>query len=80
MKSAFISALCRGNTIGNMNKTQANRTQTAAVAAGYMGEWSSPYVCDPGGTRGDETTLIVASTILSNQTEPGCFVHNSAFL
>lgn len=41
------------NTIGNMNKTQANRTQTAAAAAGYMGEWSPQYVWDSLGTRGD---------------------------
>lgn len=36
MKSAFVSAFVPSNTIGNKNKTQANRTQTAA--AGYMAE------------------------------------------
>lgn len=34
------------NTIGSMNKTQANRTQTAAAAGGCMGKYLSPYVCD----------------------------------
>lgn len=47
------------NSTGNMNKTQANRTQTAA--AGYMGECLSPYVCDSGGKRRDKTPLITAS-------------------
>lgn len=35
MKSAIASAFVPANTIGNKNKTQANRTQTAAaVTAG----------------------------------------------
>lgn len=38
MKSGFVSAFVLANTIGNKNKTQANRTQTAAAAAGYMAE------------------------------------------
>ena len=43
-----------------MNKTQANRTQTAAAAAGYMGECLTPYACDSEGKRGDKTPLIMA--------------------
>lgn len=52
-----------------MNKTQANRTQTAAAAAGYMGECLFPYACDSEGKRGDKTPLIMASTTLSTQNE-----------
>lgn len=58
------------NTIGNMNKTQANRTQTAAAAAaGYMGECFSPYAGDSEGKSGDKTQLIMASTTQSPRTE-----------
>lgn len=41
------------NTIGNMNKTQANSTQDTnsccCAAAGYMGECLTPYACDSEG-------------------------------
>lgn len=74
-----------------MNKTQANRTQTAAAAAaaGYMGECFSPYASDSEGKRGDKTPLIMASTTQTTRTEAysikyrtcseGCFMHDSAF-
>lgn len=53
-----------------MNKTQANRTQTAAAAAaGYMGEWLSPYARDSEGKTRDKTSLITGFTTLAAQTE-----------
>lgn len=63
------------NTIGNMNKTQANRTQTAAAAA-YMGECLSPYACDSEGKRGDKTPLIMVSTAYRSDPSPKYQVSN----
>lgn len=51
-----------------MNKTQANRIQTAA-AAGYMGEWPSPYARDSEEKTRDNTLLITGFTTLVVQTK-----------
>lgn len=54
-----------------MNKTQANRIQTAAAAAaaGYMGEWPSPYARDSEEKTRDNTLLITGFTTLVAQTK-----------
>lgn len=72
------------NTTGNKNKTQANRTQTAAAAAGYMAECLFPYARASEGETRHKTPPITASTLLSTHTyaavshphptrSPGCY-------
>lgn len=70
----FHFCFVQANTIGSMNKTQANRTQTAA-AAGYMAECLSPYVRDSEGERGDKTPLIMAFDALTARTAAYGFMY-----
>lgn len=58
------------NTVEDMNKTQANRTQTAATAVpGYMGDSLAPYALDSPAQPRDKTPLIMAlSTALTTLT------------